>query len=258
MKAIVVEDSRLAREGLVRMLKEFPQLTVVGQADHPSTALKLVHEEQPDVIFLDIHMPGGTGFDLLEKLNYLPRIIFTTAYSDYAIRSFDFNTVDYLLKPISKERLSQAIHKLFSQIENKESPEAAESTEVDGSSAPAATEKSVNKAPLESNSKIFVKDGEKCFLIRLESIRYIESQKNYVQLFFEDKKAYVKKSLNSVEEKLPKNMFFRASRQHIVNLQEIQRIEESLSDGYKITMSDGKVLEISRRNAAELKDLLSL
>jgi two-component system LytT family response regulator len=267
MKAIVVEDSRLAREGLVRMLKDFPQLTVVGQADHPSTAFTLVNEEHPDVIFLDIHMPGGTGFELLERLDYLPRIIFTTAYSDYAIRSFDFNTVDYLLKPISKERLSQAIHKLFNQTENMESAqstEATETTEADGSSSssssstPTSTENNANKAPLESNSKIFVKDGEKCFLIRLESIRYIESQKNYVQLFFEDKKAYVKKSLNSVEERLPRNMFFRASRQHIVNLQEIQSIEESMSDGYKIIMSDGKVLEISRRNAIELKDLLSL
>lgn len=234
MRAIVVEDSRLAREGLVRMLAAFPWIDVVGQADHPSSALALVREEQPDVIFLDIHMPGATGFDLLAALDYLPRIVFTTAYSEYAIRSFDYNTVDYLLKPISHERLEAAVRKLAPQ-------------------APA-----VPRAPLDINSTIFVKDGERCHLVSLASIRYIESCKNYVRIYFGSDKAYVKKSLNSVAERLPANYFFRPNRQCIVNLQEIRSIDESISFGYDVTMSDGKVLEISRRNAAELKDLLSL
>jgi len=248
MKAIVVEDSRLAREGLVRMLKDYPQLTVVGQADHPSSALTLVNETHPDVIFLDIHMPGGSGFELLEKLSYLPHIIFTTAYSEHAIRSFDFNTVDYLLKPISKERLTVAIDKLLARTESN----AAEDTEQ-----PDKDKNQPVKDPLEAHSKILVKDGDHCFLIQLDTIRYIESQKNYVQLFFENNKAFVKKSLNSIEERLPKSLFFRVNRQFIVNLQEIRRIEESISDGYIITMSDSKELEISRRNAIELKELLS-
>jgi two-component system LytT family response regulator len=236
MKAIVVEDSRLAREGLVRMLQDFPEIDVVGQADHPSTALQLIEETKPEVIFLDIHMPGETGFDLLQKLSYTPRIVFTTAYSDYAIRSFDFNTVDYLLKPISQDRLAQAIQKLCGPEEP--SPEAP-------------------KPVLDYQSKIFVKDGDKCHLIGLDTIQYVESNKNYVQIYFGDKRAYVKKSLNSMEERLPQKYFFRVSRQHIVNLQAIVAIEESLRDGYYVTMKDGKVLEVSRRNAAELKDLLS-
>jgi two-component system, LytTR family, response regulator len=235
MKAIVVEDSRLAREGLVRMLAEFPEIEVVGQADHPTTALTLVEATRPDVIFLDIHMPGATGFDLLASLDYLPRIIFTTAYSEYAIRSFDYNTVDYLLKPISHERLEMAIRKLALD----ETP-------------------STPKPPLDINSKIFVKDGERCHLVTLASIRYIESCKNYVRIFFGNDKAYIKKSMNNVEERLPPNVFFRANRQCIVNLQEIRSIDESISQGYDVTMNDGKVIEISRRNAAELKDLLSL
>jgi two-component system LytT family response regulator len=242
MKAIVVEDSRLAREGLIRMLKDFPAIEVIGQAEHPVTALALIQQLRPDVLFLDIHMPGESGFDLLEKLDYTPRIIFTTAYSDYAIRSFDYNTVDYLLKPISQDRLALAINKLL---------EKQDSSEQGGD------ETAVKKEVLEINSKIFVKDGERCFLISLDTIQYIESSKNYVQIFFENKKAYVKKSLNSIEERLPKKHFFRASRQHIVNLQAISKIEESMSEGYKITMIDGKVLEISRRNATELKELLS-
>ena len=235
MKAIVVEDSRLAREGLVRMLAAFPEIEVVGQADHPDSALELVNATRPDVIFLDIHMPGATGFDLLAALDYLPQIIFTTAYSEYAIRSFDYNTVDYLLKPISHERLELAVRKLTAE----EKPEAA-------------------RPPLDIHSKIFVKDGERCHLVTLSSIRYIESCKNYVRIFFEDDKAYIKKSLNNVEERLPPRYFFRANRQCIVNLQEIRSIEESISLGYDVTMNDGKVIEISRRNAQELKDLLSL
>ena len=252
MKAIVVEDSRLAREGLVRMLKDYPELTVVGQADHAGSALTLVNETHPDVIFLDIHMPGGTGFDLLEKLSYLPQIIFTTAYSEHAIRSFDFNTIDYLLKPISKERLTIAVNKLLARTNsNNNDTDTEDETQSDND------KNQTVKDPLEGHSKLLVKDGDHCFLIRLDTIRYIESQKNYVQLFFEDNKAFVKKSLNSIEARLPKSIFFRANRQYVVNLQEIRRIEESISDGFVVTMSDGKELEISRRNAIELKELLS-
>ena len=243
MRAIVVEDSRLAREGLVRMLAAFDEIEVVGQADHPDSALALIQETRPDVIFLDIHMPGATGFDLLAALDYLPRIVFTTAYSEYAIRSFDYNTVDYLLKPISHERLEIAVRKLAST----ESESESESDNADAA-----------RPPLDINSKIFVKDGERCHLVSLASIRYIESCKNYVRIYFGDDKAYIKKSMNSVEERLPPRHFFRANRQCIVNLQEIAAIEESVSLGYDVTMSDGKTIEISRRNAQELKDLLSL
>jgi two-component system LytT family response regulator len=235
MKAIVVEDSRLAREGLINMLQAYPELKVVASADHSVNALALIQEHQPDVIFLDIHLPGESGFDLLEKLDCTPQIIFTTAYSEYAIRSFDFNTIDYLLKPISDERLKIAIDKLSI---NKET---------------AATK----KPPLDINSRMFVKDGEKCHLVHLESIRYFESCKNHVRIFFNNDNAFVKKSLNSIEERLPKKHFFRVNRQYVVNLHAIVSIEEAINDGYEITMNDGKTLEVSRRNAVELKDILS-
>lgn len=237
MKAIVVEDTRVAREGLVRMLGAFPELEVVGQADHPDTALELIAQTHPDVIFLDINMPGASGFDLLEKLDYSPRIVFTTAYSEYAIKSFDYNTIDYLLKPISPTRLAQAVAKLTAAPEEL-TPE--------------------QKPPLEMNSQIFIKDNEKCFLVTLESIRYIESCKNYVRVFFDDKSAFIKKSLNQVEERLPSRFFFRANRQFIVNLRCITAIEEAIHDGYDITMNNGAKIEVSRRQAADLKELLSL
>ncbi|HCS66325.1 MAG TPA: DNA-binding response regulator [Cellvibrio sp.] len=236
MKAIVVEDSRIAREGLIEMLGEFAEVEVVGEAEHPTPALELIREKRPDVIFLDIHMPGETGFELLEKLDYIPRIIFTTAYSEYAIKSFDYHTIDYLLKPISQERLALAIAKL-NTISDKVP------TEI--------------KPALEMNNKIFVKDDDKCHLVTLESIRYFESCKNYVRLFFNQESAFVKKSLNQIEERLPKKFFFRANRQFIVNLQAISTIEEGIRDGYVITMNNGITIDISRRQATDLKDILS-
>jgi two-component system LytT family response regulator len=230
LKAIVVEDSRLAREGLVRMLQALPVLEVVAQAGDPATALALMQALRPDVVFMDIHMPGASGFDVLEHLD--------TAYSEHAIRSFDFHTVDYLLKPISAERLAVAVAKLTGGQEEAAQGEGA-------------------KPELDYNSKIFIKDGERCHLVSLDAIRYIESCKNYVQVFFGEQRAYVKKPLNSIEARLPQKFFFRANRQHIINLQAIVRIEESISQGYDVTLTGGKVLEISRRNAAALKERLS-
>ncbi|MFT4630476.1 MAG: two-component system LytT family response regulator [Dinoroseobacter sp.] len=235
MKAFIVEDSRLAREGLLKMLAQFQDLEIVGSADHPSSAIALIEASKPDVLFLDIHMPGETGFDLLDKLNYSPQVIFTTAFSEYAYRSFDYNAIDYLLKPITNARLAEAIDKL-------------KSTQLGGLQ--------INQK-LEPNSKIFIKDGEDCHLVSLTSIRYFESCKNYVRVFFDDNNAFVKKALNILEERLPPQYFFRISRQHIVNLFEIQGIDESIAEGYDITMSDSKVLSVSRRNATELKKRLS-
>jgi two-component system, LytTR family, response regulator len=216
MKAIVVEDSRIAREGLIEMLKGFTELDIVGEAEHPVPALELIREKRPDVIFLDIHMPGETGFELLEKLDYVPRIIFTTAYSEYAIKSFDYHTIDYLLKPISQERLALAIQKLnIPQDEVVSDP----------------------KPRLEMNHKIFIKDNDRCHLVTLECILYFESCKNHVRIFFNQgevnqQSAFIKKSLTQVEERLPTKFFFRANRQYIINLQAISSIEEDITDGY--------------------------
>jgi len=234
VKAIVVEDSRLAREGLLRMLSNFKELEMVGAADHPDSALTLINEKRPDVLFLDIHMPGQSGFDLLDQLDYIPQVIFTTAYSEYAYRSFDYSPVDYLLKPISPERLAAAVDKLSV----KENATALES--------------------LEMSSKIFINDGDDCHLVSLQDIRYFESCKNHSRVFFASQKPFIKKALSGIEARLPKSRFFRANRQYIVNLNEISSIDESIADGYDLTMSDGCAIEVSRRNAVELKKLLSL
>lgn len=241
MKTLVVEDSRLAREGLMRMLSKYPSLQLAGAAEDADTARKMIAEQRPELLLLDIHMPGETGFELLESLDYEPKIIFTTAYSEYAIKSFDFHTVDYLLKPVSEERLALAIEKL-TQIKNTLAKSEASSAEP----------------TLTMDSRIFVKDGDRCHLVELASIDYIESCKNYVRLFFSGEKVFVKKSLNQVEQRVPAHSFFRANRQYLINLHAIRAIEEAVQDGYEVTMKDGRVIEMSRRNAARLKEVLSL
>ncbi|QNA87680.1 response regulator [Massilia sp. Dwa41.01b] len=238
MKAFVVDDSRLARSGLIRMLAAHPEIEVVGEADHPDSALPLIGASSPDVLFLDIQMAGADAFDLLARLDPHPRIVFTTAHAEYAVRSFDFDTVDYLLKPISSERLAQAIGKL-------------------GARALPVPDEPV-RAPLDEHSRIFIKDGERCHMVPLASIRCFESCKNHVQVYFGDGHAYVKKSLSSVEERLPRTLFLRVSRQHIVNLSAIVTMLEAMSGGYLVTLDTGKKIEISRRHAALLKETLSL
>jgi len=238
MKAFVVEDARLARQGLVRMLGAHAGIEVVGEADHPDTALPLIRATCPDVLFLDIQMAGADAFDLLAQLDTHPRIVFTTAHAEYAVRSFEFDTVDYLLKPVSAERLAQAVRKL----EMRALPAPPDAVQ----------------APLEAHSRIFIKDGDRAHMVPLASIRCFESCKNHVQVYFDQTHAYVKKSLGSIEERLPRHLFFRVSRQHIVNLAAIAAIEEGMEAAYILTLDNGKKLEISRRNAAQLKETMSL
>lgn len=243
MKAIIVEDSRLAREGLSRMLAGFSEIEVVGLAANVSDALVLVTEYQPELVFLDIHMPEENGFDLLAQMTYQPKVIFTTAYAEYAIQSFEYNTVDYLLKPISKDRLATAIEKLScNELSAKQLSENLPDIKVD---------------KLSLDSKIFVKDRDDCHLISLQDIECIESCKNYVRVYFGKNNAFIKKPLSQVEARLPERLFFRANRQFIINLNFVSQIAENLSDGYDVKLVSGRLIDVSRRNASKMKDLLS-
>jgi two-component system LytT family response regulator len=244
VNVIVVEDSRLARIGLIRMLEMCNNITVVADAERVSDALTLIEIHKPEALFLDIHLPGENGFELLEQLDYLPKIVFTTAYSKHAVRSFEYNVADYLLKPISQQRLILAVERLTSTAEKDEIKSTAEISKPD-------------RQLLTFNSQMFVKDGDHCYMVKLDNIRYFESCKNYVRIFFDDKSAFIKKSLNQIESRLPARHFFRINRQYIVNLHAISQIDEAIADGYDVTLTDGKQLEVSRRNASELKERLS-
>lgn len=236
MKTLVVEDSRLARDGLLRMLSHYPQLQLIGGSADADRARKVIQEQRPDLLFLDIHMPGDSGFELLASLSYEPKVIFTTAYSDYAIQSFEHRTVDYLLKPITRERLHRAVEKLNTEIEDVPS----------------------SQVRLDMSSRVFIKDGERCYLLPIASIDYMESCKNHARVFFDGDKAFVKKSLSQLELRLPLSTFIRANRQYIINVTRIESIEEAIHDGLIVTMQDGTVVEVSRRATNRLREQLSL
>jgi two-component system LytT family response regulator len=245
MKALIVDDERLARNELKRLLENFPAVEVIGEAANTEEASQLIEELQPDVVFLDIQMPGKTGFEWLEEWDgFLPEIIFTTAFDEYALKAFEVNALDYVLKPIELARLSESIQKLESRFLQ-----------------PASTEKSLSpNHVLGGNDQIFVKDGEKCWFVRLDRVRLCESMGNYVRLFFDDQKPLVLKSLNSLEERLDPKLFFRCNRKHIVNLNFIEKIEPWFSGGLQVTLKGekGEKIEISRRQSIRFKELLSL
>jgi len=248
MRAIIVDDERLARNELKRLLEEFPRITVIGEAANADEAILMIEEMTPDLLFLDIQMPGKNGFELLEALeDRVPEVIFTTAYDEYALKAFEFNALDYLMKPIDSPRLADAIQRLeIEQQKNKK--ETAELAEGE----------------LSVHDQVFVKDGEKCWFVRLGKVRLFESMGNYVRLHFDNQQPMILKSLNSLEERLDSKIYFRANRKHIINLNWIDKIEPWFSGGLLVTLKVGEIgprgekIEISRRQAIKFKDLMSL
>jgi two-component system, LytTR family, response regulator len=250
MNAIIVDDERLARNELKRLLEEFPRINIVAEAANADEAIALIDEHQPDLLFLDIQMPGKNGFELLEVLeDKVPEVIFTTAYDEYALKAFEYNALDYLMKPIDSSRLAEAILKVEEEI--KKSVQSKERVETANNY-------------LTENDQVFVKDGEKCWFVKLGKVRLFESMGNYVRLHFEDQKPMILKSLNSLEERLDPKNYFRANRKHIINLQWVDKIEPWFSGGLLVTLKNGdknnqiEKIEISRRQAIKFKDLMSL
>ncbi len=244
MKTLIIDDERLARNELRRLLENFPKIDIIGEAANAAEALPMIDELEPELLFLDIQMPGKNGFELLQSIEgKTPEVIFTTAYDEYALKAFEFNALDYLLKPVELARLSEAIHRI--EEEHAHDPGRIADT-------PASTK------VLGENDQVFVKDGEKCWFVKLAKVRLFESMGNYVRLYFDDQKPLVLKSLNALEDRLNPATFFRANRKHIINLQWIEKIEPWFSGGLLVTLRGGDKIEISRRQAIRFKDLLSL
>lgn len=236
MKALVIDDSRLARNELKRLLKEFETIEVIGEAGDAIEAKEMIEEKKPDLIFLDIQMPGKNGFELLEDLEEVPEVIFTTAYDEYAIKAFDYNALDYLQKPIQKDRLLGAINKVSEKKEK-----------VSARSEDRMTE----------NHQVFVKDGDKCWFVQLSEVRLFEVDGNYTKLYFEDNKPMIPRTLNYLETRLDPQTFFRANRQQIINLKWVERIEPWFSGSIKIYMKGGHDVDVSRRQTQRFKELMS-
>jgi len=240
LKAIIVDDERLARAELKKLLQAYPEIDVVDEAANAEEGVDKIENQNPDIIFLDIQMPGKTGFDLLSDLERAPHVIFTTAYDEYALKAFEVNALDYLLKPIEPKRLADAVHKLQYEI-NKER------AGING----------VNRGPLTEADQVFVKDGERCWFVKLSEIRLFESVGNYAKVFFGTNKPLILKSLNSLEERLDDRVFFRANRKHIINLRWIEKIEPYFNGGLLVELKGGEKIEVSRRQTVKFKEMMS-
>lgn len=238
IKAVIVEDSRLARNELKELLKNHSEIELIGEAENVDLGFELIQNENPDLLFLDINMPEKDGFELLEMLDEVPITVFTTAFDEYAIKSFEYNALDYLLKPINEKRFAAAIEKVKSKIEGKDE------------------DNSSDKKLLES-SQIFIKDGERCWLVRIGDISHFEIVGNYTRVFFQDNKPLLYKSLNQIEEKLPDASFFRVNRQQIVNTNFIANVVPWFNGKLKLTMQNGEEVEVSRRQSYLFKDRMS-
>jgi two-component system, LytTR family, response regulator len=238
MRALIIDDERLARKELTKLLEEHPSIEIVGEAMNANEAEQMINELNPDLLFLDIQMPGRTGFQLLESLESVPLVVFTTAYDEFALKAFEVNALDYLLKPIQAERLSEAIHKIMEKERAK-----------------------IGRGPgkkLGLEDQVFVKDGERCWFVSLANIRYFESDGNYIKVYFDANRPMIHKSLNALDDRLDERAFFRASRKHIINLSWVEGIEPWFNGGLMVKLRGGDKVEVSRRQAAKFKDMMSL
>jgi two-component system LytT family response regulator len=208
-------------------------------------ALTLVKQHHPELLLLDIDLCGATAFDLLAQLETVPKIIFTTAYAEHALTAFNYPTVDYLLKPVTAERLATALAKLPADL--KSATPTAEEPASDG-----------NERPLDNNSNFFVKDGERCFLLKVADVRWFEAIGNYSKVHAGQQAPMVYRSLNSIEQRLQPGLFFRANRHQLVNLTAIQSVEPSISGGLVLILSCGTEVDVSRRQSAVLRQQLAL
>src|SRR3954468_22090088 len=236
MKAILIDDERLARQELKNLLAAHKEVDVIAECSDATQAKEKINELKPDIIFCDIQMPGKSGLELAEEISAMVDVVFITAHDEHAIKAFELNAFDYLLKPVQPERLSETIKKLSVK-------EAA---------------KGENTSPLSEKDMVFIKDGDRCWFVRLSDVRLFESEGNYVRVFFDNSRPLILRSLNSLETRLNEKQFFRASRKHMINLSYIASVEPWFNGGMNVKLKDGREIEISRRQAVRLKEMMSL
>jgi len=243
-RTILIEDERLAREELKSLLKDYLEIEIIDEAKNGEEGIEKIKQLKPDLIFLDINMPGLNGFEMIKQLEEIPRVIFVTAYDEYALKAFEVNALDYILKPVDPERLREAIQKLSNGDDDFVSSENVVISRKD--------------RVLSIKDKVFIKDGEKCWFIELSKVRMLESDGNYVKVYFDNFRPLILRSLNSFEERLDPEYFFRANRKFIINLQWVSSIENWFNGGLQVELKDGEKVEISRRQAIRFKEMMSL
>ncbi|MES2419043.1 MAG: response regulator [Bacteroidota bacterium] len=226
IKVLIVDDERSAREEIKRMLQQYTQFEIIGEAANAEDARSLIEKMQPELLFLDIQMPEESGFELLESLDKVPGVIFTTAFDQYALQAFEVNALDYLMKPIREERFAKAVLQVAQQIGRNTEP------------------------------RVCISDRNQIFLFRWSEVFLIESMDNYARIYFGDKKIFLKSSLNRLEAKLDPQLFFRANRAQLINLQFIHTID-TLKDGkMMVILPNEQIITISSRRALKFRNKL--
>ncbi len=239
LNVLIVDDARLARQELRTLLAALPWVQCVGEADDVPAAREAIARLKPDLVLLDVQMPSGTGFDVLDGLEQAPAVVFVTAYDAYAVRAFQTNALDYLVKPVEAPRLHEAL-------------ERARQRDVPAAPPVAAA------GGLSAQDQVFVRDGERCWFVAVGEIRRLVVDGNYTRLWFRDQNALLARSLSALEARLPVELFFRANRNTLVNLRRIRAVSPSVGDGYDLALDDGSEVEVSRRQARELRERMAL
>lgn len=246
IKTIIIDDERLAREELKSLLNNYPEIEIISEAKNGEEGVQLINELNPDLIFLDVNMPGLSGFDLLKQLEEIPLVVFVTAYDEYAIKAFEVDALDYMLKPVDPERLNEALKKITARFVEDNIPTETELLDVQP------------KKIMSITDSVFIRDGEKCWFVELSKVRMLESEGNYVKVHFDQFRPLILRSLGSFEERLDPDHFFRANRKFIINLKWIEKIENWFNGGLIVELKTGEKVEISRRQAIRFRELWSL
>lgn len=237
MKAIIVDDERLARMELKKLLEKHADVNVVAECADYDEAVQKINDLGPDLVFMDIQLPGKNGFDIIQNISVNPEVIFVTAHDEFAIKAFEANALDYLLKPVDPERLADALQKVRQKAMQPEN---------------------IEREKILADDYVYIKDVEKCWFIKSREIRLIESDGNYVRIYFGNQKPILLRSMNSLEEKLDPKIFFRASRKHIINFEFIESVFPWYNNGLLAKLKDGSEVEFSRRQAIRFKAIFGI
>lgn len=239
LRVLIVDDARLARQELRTLLSSLPWVQCVGEADDVPAAREAIATLAPDLVLLDVQMPSGTGFDVLDGLERVPSVVFVTAYDTYAVRAFRANALDYLVKPVEAPRLLEVLERARHHAALDTEPPTVHGT-------------------LGAQDQVFVREGERCWFVSIAEIRRLVVDGNYTRLWFRDQNALLARSLSALEARLPSDLFFRANRNTLVNLRRIRAVTPSIGDGYDLALDDGSEVEVSRRQARELRERMAL
>ena len=254
LRTIIVEDEAPARDLVKAYIKTNDNIDLIAECQDGFSGVKTINELKPDLIFLDIQMPKLTGFELIELLETVPEIIFTTAYDQFAIKAFELSAVDYLMKPFSRERFNEAVDKVLARLQSKgETPKDAKRKNEN-------IEKFANlrKDSIENVERLFVKTGTKIDVVSVVDIIKIEAQDDYVEIHTATKKYLKNDTMNYLEKVLPSKTFARVHRSHIINLNHINKIEKYGKESYIVKLNDGSIVNVSKSRIKDLKNQLGI